>query len=272
MKSAVEKHYDIDDLASKIAHSLLAAGKDIERLTTSDLAPIDEFHIRGRKATLELAGKMEIGPGSHVLDIGSGLGGPARILAEVHGCRVTGIDLSTVFCDTARQLSQWVGLSDKVSFSQGDATALAYETHSFDAAMTLHVAMNIAAKDTLYADVRRVLKPGRIFAIYDILQGEGGEVVYPVPWARDASINHLATPVEMRELLKGAGFKIEAEVDSTGAGEAWFKQAAIKMTGSSAPPVGLRQFMGADAPQMTMNQVRNLTERRIRTVTYICRS
>jgi len=214
---------------------------------------------------------MEIGSGSHVLDIGSGLGGPARTLAEEYGCRVTGIDLSAEFCDTARQLSRWVGLSDRVSFSQGDATALPYDAGSFNAVMTIHVAMNIAAKDALYASARRVLKPGRIFAVYDILQGEGGAVAYPVPWARDSSISHLATPVEMRGLLESAGFRIEAEDDSTEASEDWFKQAAARMAEATSPPLSLRQFLGGDAVQMTKNQVRNLMERRIRTVTYICR-
>lgn len=272
MKSAVERHYGIADLAGKIAASLRGAGKDLERLTTADLAPIYEFHIRGREATVELAKRMEIGAGSLVLDIGSGLGGPARAIAEAHGCRVTGIDLSAEFCETAQQLSRWVGLSNKVSFSRGDATDLPFASGTFDAAMTLHVGMNIAAKDLLYAGARRVLKPDRIFAVYDILRGEGGEVLYPVPWARDRSISHLATPSEMRKHLEGAGFRIEAEEDSTDASERWFKRTAAQMAVSSAPPVGLRQFLGSDAAQMTSNQVRNLTERRIRTVTYICRS
>jgi ubiquinone/menaquinone biosynthesis C-methylase UbiE len=272
MKSAVERHYCITDLAGKIATSLRGAGKDLDRLTTADLASIDEFHIRGRKATLELARTMEIGAGSQVLDIGSGLGGPARTLAEAYGCRVTGIDLSAQFCEAARELSRWVGLSDRVAFSRGDATDLPYGAATFDAAMSLHVAMNIADKDLLYADIRRVLKPDRIFAVYDILQGEGGEALYPVPWARDRSISHLVTPKEMRRLLGGAGFRIEAEEDSTEASEAWFRHAAGQLAASSAPPVGLRQFLGGDAAEMTSNQVRNLAERRIRTVTYICRS
>lgn len=272
MTRTVEQHYNIGDLTSKIAAALQASGKDLSQLTTADLAPIDEFHVRGRNATLELADRLEVGPGYHVLDVGSGLGGPARTLAETHGCRVNGIDLSAAFCDTARELSRWVGLADKVGFSQGDATDLPHGAGVFDAAMTLHVAMNIARKDQVYAGVRRVLKPGRIFAIYDILQGEGGEAFYPVPWARDPSISHLATKDQMRRLLEGAGFRIEAEEDSTEASEVWFKQSAAKLAGSSAPPVGLRQFLGSDAAQMTLNQVRNLTERRIRTFMYICRS
>lgn len=272
MKGAVERHYRIQDLGGKIAASLRGAGKDLDRVSTADLAPIDEFHIRGRKATVELARRMEVGAGSHVLDIGSGLGGPARTLAGTHGCRVTGIDLSAQFCEVANEMSRWVGLSDKVEFSRGDATDLPYATGTFDAAMTLHAAMNIADKDLLYAGVRRVLKPDRIFAVYDILQGEGGEALYPVPWARDRSISHLVTPREMRGLLQGAGFRIEAEEDSTEASEAWFNHSAALMAASSAPPVGLRQFLGSDAIQMTSNQVRNLAERRIRTVMYICRS
>jgi ubiquinone/menaquinone biosynthesis C-methylase UbiE len=246
-------------------------GKDLDRLSTADLAPMDEFHIRGRKATLELVGRMEIDASAHFLDIGSGLGGPARTLAEAYGCRVTGIDLSAQFCEAARELSRWVGLSDKVAFSRGDAMDLPYAAGTFDAAMTLHTAMNIADKDMLYAGVRRVLKPDRIFAVYDVLQGEGGEALYPVPWAPDRSISHLVTPNEMRGLLEGAGFRIEAEEDSTEASEAWFRHAAAQMAASTAPPVGLRQFLG-DAIQMTRNQVRNLVERRIRTITYICRS
>lgn len=272
MKALVERHYGIPDLAEKIATALRGGGKDLARLTTADLASIDEFHIRGRQATLELAQRMDIGPGCHVLDIGSGLGGPARTLAEVYGCRVTGIDLSSEFCTAAQQLSRWVAFSDRVSFSQGDATALTCEAGAFDAAMTIHLGMNVAAKDTVYAGAHRALKAGRIFAVYDILQGEGGEVNYPVPWARDPAISHLATPAEMRLLLQAAGFRILDEIDSTELGEGWFKHAAAQMRASDKPPLGLRQLLGDDAAEMTRNQVRNLTERRIRTVTFICRS
>ena len=273
MKSQVETHYGGNgSIADKIASTLRAAGRDLARLTTADLAAVDEFHIRGRKATLELAAGMEIGPHSRVLDIGSGLGGPARTLAEVYGCHVTGIDLTAEFCTAANEMARWVGLAAKVSFSQGDATALAGDLAAFDAAMTIHVAMNIAAKDAVYAGVHRVLKPGCIFAVYDVLQGEGGEVLFPVPWARTPSISHLATPAEMRTLLQAAGFKITQEIDSTAESDAWFEAAAARMAGSDAPPLSFRTFLGEDFSQMTRNMVRNLAERRIRTVSYLCRS
>lgn len=150
MIDKVASHYGVGgDLADAIAAKLREAGKDLAALTTADLGTIDEFHIRGRKATLELAGGLNLTDSSHVLDLGSGLGGPARTLAETYGCRVTGIDLTPTFCEAATALSGWVGLGDKVSFRQGDATDLPFGKASFDAAMTIHVAMNIAAKDRM---------------------------------------------------------------------------------------------------------------------------
>jgi ubiquinone/menaquinone biosynthesis C-methylase UbiE len=273
MSAGVESHYGGDlALAALIRERLAAAGKDVGRLATADLAAIDEFHIRGRAATLELARRMEIGRDSHVLDLGSGLGGPARTLAETFGCRVTGIDLTRSFCEAATAMSEWVGLAGRVRFVHGDATRPPFEPASFDAAMTLHVAMNIAAKDELYAAARRSLKPGRIFAAYDVLQGEGGPVLFPVPWAREPSISHLATPAQMRALLAGAGFDIVEEIDSSEASLAWFREKAAAMAGAAPPPLGFQLFLGEDYARMTRNQVQNLAEKRIRTVAYVCRS
>lgn len=258
------------DIAAAIAASLRRAGKDTATLTAADLAAVDEFHIRGRQSTLELAQSLNLTPASRLLDIGSGLGGPARTVAETHGCHVTGIDLTQAFCDAATTLSQWVGLGDRVSFRQGDATALPFPDHGFDAAMTIHVAMNIARKDQVYAEARRVLKPGARFAVYDVLQGEGGEVLYPVPWAREPSISHLATPDEMQALLKDAGFTILEVQDSTEAGLAWFEAMAARMAAGATPAVTFQSFLGNDFPAMARNQVANLRDRRIRTVTYVC--
>ena len=258
------------NLIDAIEVSLRKAGKDIGKLTTADLATIDEFHIRGRQATLELGRSLNLHADSHVLDIGSGLGGPARTLAETYDCRVTGIDLTPAFCKAADALSDWVGLSDHVSFRQGDATQLPFADGEFDAAMTIHVAMNIARKDKVYAEARRVLKAGARFAIYDILQGEGGDVLFPVPWAREPSISHLATPDEMLSLLRDAGFKIVDVQDSTQEALRWFEAMAARLAAAAAPAVTFQTFLGNDFPQMARNQVANLRDRRIRTVTYVC--
>jgi len=167
-------------------------------------------------------------------------------------------------------MSGWVGLGSRVLFKQGDATNLPFEKHTFDAAMTIHVAMNIAAKDKMYLESRRVLKPGGVFAVYDVLQGEGGEVLYPVPWARDPSISHVAAPDEMKHLLINAGFKLLDVQDSTDESQSFFERMTAQMAKTGTSPVIWQLFLGDDFPAMARNQVRNVAERRIRTVTFIC--
>ncbi|MCV2868805.1 class I SAM-dependent methyltransferase [Defluviimonas sp. WL0002] len=271
MKQDVEKHYTKGgQLAGKIAAGLEASGKSLETLTTRDLAPVDEFHIRGRKATLELGAEMNLSDASRVLDLGSGLGGPARTLAETYGCQVTGIDLTEMFCEAAGTLSGWVGLGSKVSFDHGDATALPYPDDHFDAAMTIHVAMNIAAKDRLYAEAFRTLRPGGRFAVYDVIQGDGGGIHFPVPWAREAAISHLATHDQMERLLTNAGFKVLKTQDSSAQSLTWFQDMKSRAASSGLPAVSIQLILGDDYLEMVRNQIRNLAEDRIRTMTYIC--
>ncbi|MFA9420258.1 MAG: class I SAM-dependent methyltransferase [Gammaproteobacteria bacterium] len=271
MIEKVSAHYGSGgDLAEKIAEGLQSAGKNLKDLNTVDLSAVDEFHFRGRKATLQLAEQMKLDENALVLDIGSGLGGPARTLAEEYGCRVIGIDLTNAFCEVAGIMSNWVKLAERTDFQQGDATNLPFSDNQFDAAMTLHVAMNIAAKDKMYEQARRVVKPGGIFAVYDILQGDGGEVLFPAPWARDPSISHLATPVEMKKLFSDAGFRLLDVHDSTDESLGWLEARTAGTIQSGPSPVTTQILFGDDFPEMTRNQIRGLRERRIRTVSYIC--
>ena len=258
------------NLVAAIGSALDAAGLDRARLRPADLAPIDEFHIRGRAASLEIIGALGLTADTHVLDLGSGLGGPARTLAELTGCTVTGVDLTPEFCEVATALSRWTGLSDRTRFQVGDATATGLPDGSVDAALTVHVAMNIADKAALYAEAFRVLRPGGRFAAYDVLQGEGGEVRYPVPWAQDSSTSFLATPEAMRELLPAVGFDVISEVDSSDESLAWFQQVRARIERDGPPPVTFAAFLGDAFAQMAANQATNLAERRIRTVMFTC--
>jgi ubiquinone/menaquinone biosynthesis C-methylase UbiE len=271
MPDNIASHYTGDgELADRISESLQNSGKHLDRLKTRDLAPVDEFHIRGRPATIELAEQLSLHPEAMVLDIGSGLGGPARTIAETFECNVTGIDLTPEFCETANVMSNWVALGDKVNFLQGDATALPFEDDSFDAAITIHVAMNIARKDLMYAEANRVLRSGGRFGVYDVIQGEGGDIFLPVPWARTQEISHLSTSSEVRKLLNDAGFSIISEKDSSEESLEWFKHLTRKITERDAPAVSFTQFLGSDFKKMAQNQVRNLEDRRIRTYSFIC--
>lgn len=272
MTETVATHYGGGgDLATKIAAGLRQAGKELSALTTADLAAVDEFHFRGREATLELAAQMGLNVDARVVDIGSGLGGPARTLAETYGCHVTGIDLTEAFCTAAAVLSSWVALDELTAFQQGDATAMPFADAAFDAAMSLHVGMNIPAKDELYREAHRVLKPGGVFAVYDILQGEGGAVPFPVPWAREASISHLASPDEMAALLTAAGFKILARADSSEESRKWLEARGRQKAAADAPQqVTTQVLFGDDFALMVRNQLQALAEKRMRTVSLIC--
>jgi ubiquinone/menaquinone biosynthesis C-methylase UbiE len=271
MVEEVSTHYGSGgDLAEKIAEGLRNAGKDLNELKAFDLSAVDEFHFRGRNATLQLAEEMKLSEDASVLDIGSGLGGPARTLAEEYGCNVIGLDLTQAFCEVAGILSGWVNLAEWTEFQQGDATNLPFAENQFDAAMTIHVAMNVPVKDKMYQEVRRVIKPGGVFAIYDILQGEGGEILFPVPWARNSTISHLATPDEMTILLSDAAFNILDVHDSTHESLSWLEARTTHMAQSGPSPVITQILFGSDFPEMISNQIRNLTERKIRTVSYIC--
>jgi ubiquinone/menaquinone biosynthesis C-methylase UbiE len=257
-------------LVAAIGSALDAAGLDRATLRPADLAPVDEFHIRGRAASLEIIEALGLTADSHVLDLGSGLGGPARTLAELTGCTVTGIDLTSEFCEVATALSEWTGLSERTRFHVGDATATGFPDATVDAAMTVHVAMNIPDKPALYAEAFRVLRPGGRFVIYDVLQGHGGDVHYPVPWAHDSSTSFLATPADMRELLPAAGFEVTSEVDSSTESLLWFQQMRARIERDGPPAVTFAAFLGDALGQMVANQVANLAEGRIRTVMFAC--
>jgi SAM-dependent methyltransferase len=271
IEQSVAEHYARSDVGATILAALEAAGKDLGRLSLDDLAPVDEFHARGRAATVELTGALGLAPGMRVLDVGSGVGGPSRYVAATYHCDVVGIDLTEEYCRVARLLSERVGLGHRVEYRPGDALAMPFADGAFDAAYTQHVAMNIADKARLYAEVFRVLKPGAPFGIYDLLQGEGGEVLYPVPWARDRTTSFVVRPAELQALLEAAGFDVVGWRDTAAEARLWLEQMQARMAEPNAPPSMLRLLFGDDAKAMVQNLARNLLEDRVVPTEVICR-
>lgn len=260
----VQGHYNRQGLNESILAALTAAGKDVNHLKLEDLKAIDEFHIRGREATRELATRVKLNSHHKVLDVGSGVGGASRYLASEYGCQVTGLDLTDEYCRVAQSLADRLSLASRVTYRQGSALDMPFDDNSFDVVWTQHATMNIADKTRLYAEIVRVLRPNGYFAMYDVLAGPVSPLYYPVPWASDPSISFLTTPDKLRELLEARGLRISSWRDTSEIGQVWFKEVATKMQQQGeSPKLGLHILLGPDFRVMAQNQVRNLNENRI---------
>ncbi len=219
---AVEDHYSGRGLAERIFAALAEKGHDPASLTPDILAPYDEFHVGGMAATHRFAGRLALDPQTHLLDVGCGAGGPARAVAAMIGCKVTGIDLTADFITAGAELTARCGLGDLVTLQRGSALEMPFEDAGFPRAMMLHVGMNIADKKGLLAEVARVLAPGGLFGIYDMMQVADGAVSFPMPWARSADVSAVARPDDYIEAGEAAGMKLVVKHDETEAAEGFF--------------------------------------------------
>ena len=255
---AVADHYGRPRLVETILTAFAQTGKDAAHLTAADLAGVDQFHVGGALATEDLAGQMQLHPGMHLLDIGCGLGGPARYFSGL-GCRVTGIDLTPEFVEAARDLTRLVGM-DNVDFRQASAAGLPFDAASFDGAYLIHVGMNIPDKPAVFREVRRALRPGGVFAIFDFVRSAEGPIRYPVPWASTEATSFVETVGAYRAALETAGFRITSERDRRDFAIAQTERSIARMQQSGNTGPGLALLMGEKTPLLIGNMLSMLRE------------
>jgi SAM-dependent methyltransferase len=255
IEEGVARHYAVYGVLDRIREGLASLGRDPDHIAPEDLKAVDEFHIGGGEATVRLLDQLGIGPESHVLDIGSGIGGPARTIARRYGARVTGIDLTPEFVDAARALSRMCGTEGSVSFVAGSATDLPFPDDVFDVALLLHVGMNIPDKPGLFAEAARVVRPGGTFAVYDVMKVGPGELQFPVPWAETADLSALAAPQAYREAARAAGLTLRAESDRSRDALDFFARIRAAALDAKPAPLGLHQLMGPTVGLKTANMI-----------------
>jgi SAM-dependent methyltransferase len=268
---AVASHWARDDIYARIVAALEKAGKSLDHLTLDDLAPVDHVHARGFVATIELADRLPIARGQHVLDIGCGLGGPARYVAQRFGCRVSGIDITRPFVEAANKLTTLLHMENSVRIEHGDGHALPYPDRHFDGAYAQHVTMNVAGRPAFFAEAFRVLKSGGFFALTEHALGATGDPFYPAPWSEDSSRSYLVTPEQTREWLEEAGFR-DVTITDTGPKYLGAYQAVVEKADKGQLPVlGIHVLMGETAVLKIRNAARNIEEGRTRPIEVHCR-
>lgn len=262
MSNPIQQHYEAAD-ADPVAQVRRFLDQRSGPLRSAELAGLDQFHSRGLAATRDFVSLLDLAPGMRVLDAGSGLGGPARYVAETHGCHVTGVDLTDSFVAVATLLAERTGMGGLVDYRTGDLLALDFADASFDVVYTQHVVMNIVDRARLYGEIARVLKPGGTFGFYDVLAVDGQPApIYPVPWAETAAGSFLLTAAQTEAALARAGLKTQAWNDVSAESIAWFQQ----LPPASAQMPGLSLVMGPRFPQMSANFARSLAENRVQLV------
>ncbi len=267
----VTRHYDSLNLIKKIEDALALQQKTFASITLQDLAGFDEMHIGGKPASRHLGKKANLQPESLVLDVGSGIGGPARLLAHEFGMQVVGLDLTASYCQLAEKLTRSVGIEGVIGYINGNALCLPFKSKSFDAAWTQHCAMNIKEKSLLYQEIARVLKPTGKLLIHDITAGENKPVIYPAPWASTKENSFLETPESLKNILAQSGFRFDLWENITDNALAWFESLKNRPTTSTSPTLSQKLVLDENLKVRAKNVRKNLYEGRINVIEAICR-
>lgn len=264
LESDVARHYTTGALLERIEAALETSGCDLDHLTMDDLKPVDEFHTGGLEATRELLNQVDLMPGNVVYDLGCGIGGTARHVAEGYGANVEGIDLTKEYVDAGRALNDRLGMGAAIKLHQGSILDLPWGAESADVVTMFHVGMNIADKTALFEQVAHCLKPGGRFAVFDVMRAAQNEdLIFPLPWSTVPDTSYVESPETYSAAARAAGLDLVAERDRSDFAKAFFERVSQYIAANGVPPIGIHLLMSGDPSQKLKNYVTNLHAGRI---------
>ncbi|MDD2635742.1 MAG: class I SAM-dependent methyltransferase, partial [Bacteroidales bacterium] len=233
-------------------------GVDLNNVTRKDIARADEFHVRGAEVSRELAQNANI-KNSRLLDIGCGIGGPCRMLADEFNCDTVGIDLSKEYVKTANLLSELIGLRLKTKFICADAINLPFEDKTFDVVWTQHIQMNVYDKLKYCSEINRVLQNNGRLIYYEVFknqnqnQNQNQKLNYPLPWADNENINFLVDDLKMNSFFEQSGLIKEQCTNQTDRAIKVLEKSVSKIKQMNPLKLGLDVLMGETTKEKITN-------------------
>lgn len=236
----------IEDELQVIADYLDQTWPDSTDYSAKNFSLFDQMHLGGAAITYHLIDmiKPHLNINMHFLDLGSGRGGPARMLYEQIKLYIRGLDKDSYNVQIATFLSQKLGVAAHVSFARGDILATHLGDQSIDGAWCLHVGMFIEDKGAMLKELVRVLKPGGFFLIYDPMLNPGQSVpAFPVPWAKEAAESHIIQEDDFEKIMSDFPLK---KLDSRDFTEIVRKWSEKTLPSFSKLPDDIKRLRGAD--------------------------
>jgi len=266
----IENFWTRGDLYSRINQAMSDSGLNNKKLEIEDLFPIDQYHARGIGATKDLGKRMPITKNQKILDVGCGLGGPARYYAKEFKCHITGVDITPSFIEIGNNFNRLTSMSTMVDLYVGNGEKLEFEDEVFDGAYSQHVTMNISDRMKFFSEIYRVLKKGSFFAFTEHGLGPECDPIFPLPWADNQEMSFLLPLENTNAILKEIGFQKIKIIETGDKYIAGYEKLIQKQPKSEKPTLGIHVIGGSSMHERSINSMRSIKENRTLPFEIVC--